>query len=204
MLKRLLILVLLVIPPAGIAAPAPVILVLGDSLSAAYGINQNAGWVALLQKRLTEQSYNYRVVNASISGATTRGGLSRLDQTLQTYKPAIIVLELGANDGLRGLTLQEMRGNLSAIIEQSRRNRAKVLLVGMRLPPNYGPAYTKKFHDIYVDLASRYRIPLVPFLLEGVATDFSLMQSDGLHPTAAAQPMMLENVWEEMRGMVRK
>ncbi|MFZ5594076.1 MAG: arylesterase [Pseudomonadota bacterium] len=204
MLKKLLILVLLAFPLAAIAAPAPVILVLGDSLSAAYGIDQNAGWVALLQKRLMEQSYNYRVVNASISGATTRSGLSRLGQALQTYKPVIIVLELGANDGLRGLTVEEMRNNLAAIIEKSRQNRAKVLLIGMRLPPNYGPAYTKKFHDVYTGLADRYRIPLVPFLLEGVATDFSLMQSDGLHPTAEAQPMILENVWKEMARMVRK
>lgn len=186
------------------AASAPVILVLGDSLSAAYGMDQNAGWVSLLQKRLTEQSYDYRVVNASISGATTRGGLSRLDQALQAHSPAIVILELGANDGLRGLTLQEMRGNLAAIIEQSRRNRVNVLLVGMRLPPNYGPAYTKKFHDTYVDLANRYRIPLVPFMLEGVATDFSLMQSDGLHPNAEAQPRVLENVWKHLRGMLKK
>lgn len=195
---------LLAFPLAAIAAPAPVILVLGDSLSAAYGIDQNAGWVALLQKRLTEQSYNYRVVNASVSGETTRGGLTRLPQALRTHRPAIVIVALGANDGLRGLTVQEMRNNLAAVIEQSRQNRAKVLLIGMRLPPNYGPAYTKKFHDVYTGLAGRYHIPFVPFLLEGVATDFSLMQRDGLHPTAEAQPMILENVWQEMARMVRK
>jgi len=179
-------------------------MVLGDSLSAAYGIDQRAGWVHLLQQRLTERGYRYRVVNASISGETTRGGLARLEQALKAHKPAIAIVELGANDGLRGLLLGEMQANLDAIITQSRRRNAQVLLVGMHLPPNYGPSYTRKFHQVYVDLAARHRIPLTPFLLDGVATDAALMQQDGLHPTATAQVKVLDNVWTHLQGMLRK
>lgn len=158
----------------------------------------------MLQQRLTERARNYRVINASISGETTSGGLTRIGQILKIHQPAIVIVELGANDGLRGLPLDEMRSNLAAIIEQSRRNNAQVLLVGMRLPPNYGPSYTQKFHETYVDLSTRYRVPFVPFLLEGVATDFSLMQGDGLHPATAAQPRVLDNVWKYLQGMLRK
>ncbi len=147
---------------------------------------------------------NYRVINASISGETTSGGLARIGQALKIHQPAVVIVELGANDGLRGLPLDEMRSNLAAIIEQSRRSNAQVLLLGMRLPPNYGPSYTRKFHETYVDLAKRYRVPFVPFLLEGVATDFSLMQGDGLHPAAAAQPRVLDNVWKYLQDMLRK
>ncbi len=179
-------------------------MVLGDSLSAAYGIEQSAGWVHLLQQHLVKQGYHYSVVNVSISGETTRGGLARLDQSLKTHHPSIVIVELGANDGLRGLLLGEMQTNLDTIITQTRRHNAQVLLVGMHLPPNYGPAYVRKFHQIYVDLAARYRIPLVPFLLEGVATNAALMQSDGLHPTGAAQPQVLDNVWQYLQGMLRK
>ena len=203
MFKRPLLLLFLLISAAGHAAPTPAVVVLGDSLSAAYGIPQSAGWVHLLQRRLTERGYRYQVVNASISGETTRGGLARLGQVLKAHNPDIVIVELGANDGLRGLLLGEMRTNLDAIITQSRRHSAQVLLVGMHLPPNYGPAYTRKFHQVYVDLAARHRLPLVPFLLDGVATDFSLVQPDGLHPTAAAQPRVLDNVWRHLQGMLR-
>lgn len=206
MLKKILLLLFLLTPVASYAATAstPTIMVLGDSLSAAYGIEQRAGWVHLLQQRLTERGYRYQVVNASISGETTRGGLARLAQALKTHNPAIVIVELGANDGLRGLLLGEMQANLDAIITQSRRHNAQVLLVGMHLPPNYGPSYTRKFHQLYVDLAARHRIPLVPFLLEGVATDAALMQQDGLHPTAAAQMKVLGNVWTHLQDMLRK
>ena len=186
------------------AVSAPTIMILGDSLSAAYGIEQRAGWVNLLQQRLTERGYRYQVVNASISGETTRGGLARLAQALNTHNPNIVIVELGANDGLRGLLLGEMQANLDAIITQSRRHNAQVLLVGMHLPPNYGPSYTRKFHQVYVDLAARHRIPLAPFLLEGVATDATLMQQDGLHPTAAAQTKVLINVWTHLQGMLHQ
>ena len=206
MFNRLLLLLLLVMPATGhvAAVSTPTIMVLGDSLSAAYGIEQSAGWVNLLQQRLAERGYRYQVANVSISGETTRGGLARLAQALKTHHPNIVIVELGANDGLRGLLLGEMQANLDTIITQSRRNNAEVLLVGMHLPPNYGPSYIKKFHQTYVDLAARYRIPLAPFLLDGVATDAALMQRDGLHPTAAAQPRVLENVWRHLQGMLRK
>ncbi len=206
MLKKILLLLFLLTPVASYAATAstPTIMVLGDSLSAAYGIEQRAGWVNLLQQRLTERGYRYQVVNASISGETTRGGLARLAQALKTHNPAIVIVELGANDGLRGLLLGEMQANLDAIITQSRRHNAQVLLVGMHLPPNYGPSYTRKFHQVYVDLAARHRISVVPFLLDGVATDAALMQQDGLHPTAAAQMKVLDNVWTHLQDMLRK
>ncbi len=158
----------------------------------------------MLQQRLTKRSRNYRVINASISGETTSGGLARIGQALKIHQPAIVIVELGANDGLRGLPLDEMRSNLSAIIEQSRRSNAQVLLLGMRLPPNYGLSYTQKFHETYVDLSKRYHVPFVPFLLEGIATDFSLMQGDGLHPAAAAQPRVLDNVWKYLQDMLQK
>lgn len=206
MLKKILLLLFLLVSVASYvaAAPTPTIMVLGDSLSAAYGIEQRAGWVRLLQQRLAERGYRYQVANVSISGETTRGGLARLAQALKTHNPIIVIVELGANDGLRGLLLGEMQANLDAIITQSRRQNAQVLLVGMHLPPNYGPSYTRKFHQVYVDLAARHRIPLVPFLLEGVATDVTLMQQDGLHPAAAAQAKVLNNVWKHLQGMLRK
>lgn len=206
MLKKILLFLFLLMPVASYAAiaPTPTIMVLGDSLSAAYGIEQNAGWVHLLQQRLTERGYRYRVVNASISGETTRGGLARVAQALKNHNPAIAIVELGANDGLRGLLLGEMQTNLDAIITQSRHRNVQVLLAGMYLPPNYGSSYTRKFHQVYVDLAARHRVPLVPFLLEGVATDAALMQQDGLHPTAAAQMKVLDNIWKHLQGMLRK
>ncbi|MGD8497917.1 MAG: arylesterase [Chromatiales bacterium] len=176
----------------------PVLLVLGDSLSAAYGIAEDDGWVALLQRRLDTEGHDYRVVNASVSGETTDGGLARLPRALDVHRPSIVVVELGANDGLRGISLGEMRRNLLEITELSQASGARVLLVGMHLPPNYGPAYTERFHATFREVAVRKRIPLVPFLLDGVGTERSLMQDDGLHPTAAAQPRLLENVWVQL------
>ena len=176
-------------------AESPVILVLGDSLSAGYGIPVEKGWVSLLQRRLVERGFPYRVVNASISGDTTSGGLSRLPAALELHRPAIVVLELGANDGLRGQPPMAMSRNLSQMIERSQQAGARVLLAEMRIPPNYGPLYTQKFQATFGELAQHYAIPLIPFLLDGVAGNPALIQDDGLHPRAEAQPRILDNVW---------
>lgn len=176
-------------------AESPVILVLGDSLSAGYGIPVEKGWVSLLQRRLVERGFPYRVVNASISGDTTSGGLSRLPAALELHRPAIVVLELGANDGLRGQPPMAMSRNLSRMIERSQQAGARVLLAEMRIPPNYGPLYAQKFQATFGELAQHYAIPLIPFLLDGVAGNPALIQDDGLHPRAEAQPQILDNVW---------
>ncbi len=176
-------------------ARAPVVLVLGDSLSSGYGINVSAGWVSLLQQRLKQQGYPHQLINASISGDTTSSGRARLPRALELHHPGMVILELGANDGLRGLSLTEMRANLAAMIKLLRARDVQVLLIGMHLPSNYGPAYTEKFHAVYQELARELKVPFVPFLLEGVALDLDLMQADGLHPRAAAQERVLENVW---------
>lgn len=190
-------------PTAAIAANAK-ILIYGDSLSAAYGIAQQQGWVTLLQKKLTKQQYPYEVVNASVSGETTSGGLSRLAANLAANKPAIIILELGANDGLRGLPIKEMNTNLSTMIQLSKKSGAKVLLVGMQIPPNYGPRYTKDFKLTYPDLSQQYRTPLVPFMLENVAAKPQLIQDDGLHPNVLGQPIVLENIWPHLQLLLKK
>jgi len=174
------------------------VLVYGDSLSAAYGMPQAQGWVALLEERLRRERSDYSVVNASSSGETTAGGLARIDKVLGREKPAVLVLELGANDGLRGLQVAQMKRNLSAIIERAQRAGARVLLVGMRLPPNYGEVYTNAFARTFAELAERHRTALLPFLLEGLADKPGLFQADGLHPTPAAQPSVLNNVWEKL------
>ena len=175
---------------------------LGDSLSAAYGIRLEQGWVALLQGRLKAQGYGHKVVNASASGETTGGALARLPRALERQRPAIVILELGGNDGLRGLPIAGVRGNFESLIRLSREAGAKVLLVGMRIPPNYGPAYTGAFHQLYGDLAREYRLPLVPFFLDGIALDDSMMLEDGLHPNAAAQPKLLDQVWSQLKPLL--
>lgn len=171
------------------------ILVLGDSLSAGYGIGEAAGWVRLLQQKLHTEQYDYHVVNASVSGETTTGGLRRLDSLLAKWQPELVVIELGGNDGLRGVNLNTIKHNLSRMIAQAQSTAADVILLGMHIPPNYGPRYTDGFHRIYHTLAEEYSISLVPFLLHNVATDSELMQTDGIHPTAEAQPTILETVW---------
>jgi acyl-CoA thioesterase-1 len=186
------------------AANPPTILVYGDSLSAAYGIPREHGWVALMQQRLIEQGYSHRVANASVSGETTGGGLARFSATLDETRPALVILELGPNDGLRGLPIADMKRNLAAMITAAQGKNAKVLLIGMRIPPNYGMAYTRDFAEMYRQLAEEYKLPLVPFLLDGVAGQRDLIQDDGLHPTAAAQKKLLENVWEKLEGMLGK
>ncbi len=191
----ILLLGLMVLCGAAARAESPVILVLGDSLSAGYGIPVEKGWVNLLQRRLVERGFPYRVVNASISGDTTSGGLSRLPAALELHRPAIVVLELGANDGLRGQPPMAMSRNLSQMIERSRQAGARVLLAEMRIPPNYGPLYAQKFQATFGELAQHYAIPLIPFLLDGVAGNPALIQDDGLHPRAEAQPQILDNVW---------
>lgn len=177
-------------------------MVLGDSLSAGYGIKIQEGWVNLLAQRLASEGYGYRVVNASVSGETTQGGLARLPRALQTHKPAIVIVELGGNDGLRGLPLAASRANLDRIIELSRAARARVLLVGMVIPPNYGPRYGQEFRDMFAALAAKYQVQFVPFLLDKVALDPALMQGDGIHANARGQPQMLENVWPKLKPLL--
>lgn len=183
------------------AAPDPTILVMGDSLSAAYGIEQDAGWVSLLQKRLDDKA---DVINASISGETTSGGITRLPEQLRQQSPDIVLLELGGNDGLRGLPPGQMHDNLRAMIEASQAASAEVLLIGIDIPPNYGEAYRNAFTGTYEALAEEYELALVPFLLEGVALEPELMQSDGIHPTAEAQPRLLETVWPKLEPLLEK
>jgi acyl-CoA thioesterase-1 len=189
--------------PAARAEP-PVLLVLGDSLSAAYGIPAEQGWVSLLQRRLAERGFPHRVVNASISGDTTSGGLSRLPATLERHRPALVILELGANDGLRGQPPMAMANNLGRMIELSRQAGARVLLAEMRVPPNYGPLYAQKFQATFGELAKRYEIPLIPFLLDGVAGNTALIQDDGLHPRAEAQTQVLDNVWPVLEPLLTR
>jgi acyl-CoA thioesterase-1 len=179
---------------------APTILVLGDSLSAAYGIPQSSGWVSLLGERLKQRRSDYTVVNASISGETTAGGAARIGKALAS-KPAIVVVELGGNDGLRGLAVTEMKRNLTAIVQASKREGARVLLVGMQLPPNYGVPYVNQFRAAFGEVAKEERVALVPFLLEGLDAR-EQFQADNVHPTAAAQPILLENVWKKLAAMV--
>lgn len=183
------------------AAERPVILVMGDSLSAAYNLPASAGWVSLLEERLKSQT-NWQVVNASISGETTSGGLTRLPRLLRQHQPDLVLLELGANDGLRGLPPKLISNNLEKMLTLSQESGAKVMLIGILLPPNYGPAYLAQFEQTYPNLAKKHQLPLVPFLLEGVADIPSLMQADGLHPTAEAQPIILETVWLELKALL--
>ena len=179
---------------------APTILVFGDSLSAAYGIPESAGWVALLGERLKQRNSNYTVANASISGETSAGGAARIGKALASAKPSIVVVELGANDGLRGLSVTEMKKNLTAIVRASKREGARVVLVGMQLPPNYGVPYVNQFRAAFGEVAKDERVAFVPFLLEGL-DQREQFQADNLHPTAAAQPILLDNVWRKVAAM---
>lgn len=192
-----------VLPAAAAQQAQHTLLVMGDSLSAAYGIAVDDGWVSLLEQRLAAQYPNWRVVNASISGETSAGGLARLPHTLKTQAPDLVLLELGANDGLRGIPVATTQQNLAAMVEQSRAAGARVLLLGIYLPPNYGPDYTERFKAMYADLAQRCDLPLVPFLLDGVALKPEWMQGDGLHPNARGEPRVLDNVWATLEPMLR-
>lgn len=183
-------------------AAAGTVLIVGDSISAAFGLDTRVGWVNLLQKRMQEQGFDDRVVNASISGDTSAGGLARLPALLAEHKPELVVLELGGNDGLRGQLPAQLQQNLTSMVDQSQKAGAKVLLLGMRIPPNYGPRYTQAFEAAYVDLAREKQLPFVPFFLEGVGGVPALMQADGIHPAAEAQDKLLENVWPTLKPLL--
>jgi len=178
------------------------ILVLGDSLSGAWGIDTDEGWVALLQQKLSKQGFDYKVINASVSGDTTRTGLSRIESALQQHKPAVVIVALGGNDGLRGLAFSEIESSLASIIERCQKDGAQVLLSGVRLPPNYGPVYIEQFAALYQGLSDRYGIPLVPRMLDQVAGNRALMQQDGIHPKAEAQAQIMQNVWVGLEPML--
>ena len=180
------------------------ILVLGDSLSGAYGIDIDDGWVALLQQQVRNQGYDYEVINASVSGDTTRTGLSRIESALKNHQPEIVIIALGGNDGLRGLAFSEIENSLSRIIEHCIQAQTQILLVGVRLPPNYGQLYNQQFAQLYNSLAQRYDIPLVPKMLDQIAENRELMQDDGMHPKAQAQPLVMKNVWAGLKSILEK
>ena len=180
------------------------ILVFGDSLSAALGLRPEQGWVELLARRLHSQGYGYEVINASVSGETSSGGLQRLPRALELHRPTLVILELGANDGLRGLPVAEMRSNLSRMVSLSQAAGARVLLVGIRIPPNYGQRYGEQFAGSFPTLAEQNHLPFVPFLLQDVALNPGLMQEDGMHPNAAGEPVVLENVWPHLKPLLNK
>ncbi|MBW6389762.1 MULTISPECIES: arylesterase [Halomonadaceae] len=194
-----ILLALMLAASAALAAERPIVLVMGDSLSTAYGIERETGWVRLLEERLDGHA---RVVNASISGETSSGGASRLPELIGQHDPDIVLLELGGNDGLRGLPPSQLEANLAGMIEASQSAGAEVLLLGIDIPPNYGPAYRRAFTDVFARLADNYNTPLVPFLLEGVALEEGMMQDDGIHPTSDAQPIILDNVWPELAPLL--
>ena len=199
-MRSILFAVLLACSGTGLAAPT--ILVYGDSLSAAYGIPRNAGWVALLGERLKQRKSNYTVVNASISGETSAGGAARIGAALAKSKPAIVIVELGANDGLRGLPIAQMKTNLKTIVQAAKRQSARVIVVGMLLPPNYGAQYVNAFRAAFRDVARDERVAFVPLLFEGVPDKREMFQADNLHPSDEAQPIMMENVWRRLAAMV--
>lgn len=180
------------------------LMVFGDSLSASYGIDEDAGWVNLLAVQIADAQLPFKVVNGSVSGETTTGGLSRLPSMLDSYAPELVILELGGNDGLRGLPLVQMRQNLTAMVELIEQSGATVLLAGIQIPPNYGPRYTIPFFELYAELAQEKNLALVPFLIDGIPQQPELIQSDGIHPVAEAQSMILDNVWLWLEPMLRK
>jgi acyl-CoA thioesterase I len=201
--KRLFVLFVLVVASVSARAETPVILVFGDSISAGYGLARvDQGWVALLQTRLKDQGYVYQVINASVSGETTAGGLARLPRALMLHQPKIVILELGGNDGLRALPIAQMRANLVHMVDLAMDAGAQVLLLGMRMPPNYGSDFTEQFRSSYSDLARDKKVPLVPFLLNDIALLPNLMQADGIHPNDLGQPRLLDNVWPSLKPLL--
>ena len=203
-MNRLFILAVLWLAAIPARAETPTILVFGDSISAGYGLPRvEQGWVALLQAKLMKEGYGYEVVNASVSGETTEGGLARLPRALSLHHPSIVILELGGNDGLRALPIAPMRANLARMAELSTAAGAKVVLVGMRIPPNYGPQYTEQFSAVYAQIAHDEHLALVPFLLDGIALTPTLMQDDGIHPNGAGQPRLLENAWPALAPLLK-
>ena len=188
----------------GLAHAGATLLVYGDSLSAAYGIGQKQGWVTLLEERLRQKHFDYTVANASISGETSSGGASRIAATLAQHRPRIVILALGANDGQRGLPVAQMRDNLAAIVRAAQKAGSRVLLVGMKMPPNYGPQYTREFELAFTALSKRHRTAFVPFLLEGIAGKRDNFIDDNLHPTAQVQPLILDNVWTGLAPLLKR
>ena len=186
------------------SAAAGTILVYGDSLSTAYGISQKDGWVSLLGERLKQRGSDYIVVNASISGETTSGGAARIGDALERFRPDVVVLALGGNDGLRGLPVAEMKANLARIIRAAQARKARVLVVGMRIPPNYGRKYTEEFFRAFADVARGEKAAYVPFLLDGIGEHRELFQADQIHPTAAAQPLVLDTVWKGLEPLLKR
>ncbi|MCL4792753.1 MAG: arylesterase [Gammaproteobacteria bacterium] len=195
---------MLFVPATQATAGNPTVLVVGDSLSAGYGMSEPESWVSLLRDRLAAEGYGYEVVNASLTGDTTGSGLKRLPRALALHRPAIVIIELGGNDGLRGTPIRVMRDNLAEMIELSREAGAEVILAGMQIPTNYGRSYTEAFTAVYPELARKYGVDLVDFFLERVALDLELIQPDGIHPTAEAQPLLLDNVWPVLEKKLRK
>ncbi|MFI4982701.1 MAG: arylesterase [Nevskiales bacterium] len=204
-MKRLVVLFVLTLVTSSALADAGTILVFGDSISAGFGLSPpERGWVNLLQGKLHSEGYGYRVVNASVSGETTAGGLARLPRALALHHPGIVLLELGGNDGLRALPVTAMRANLAQMASLARAAGAEVLLLGMRIPPNYGPAYTEQFFSAFGQVAQDLHLRFVPFLLQDVALSPELMQADGYHPNEPGQPRLLQNVWPALAPMLRK
>lgn len=201
-LKRVLLLCLMLCAPAAYSA-SKTLLVLGDSISAEYGLPRDSGWVSLLQTRLSDDKLPVSVVNASISGETTAGGLTRLPALLQQHKPAVLIIELGGNDGLRGLSLAATQANLREMIKSGERIGARVLLLGMRVPPNYGPDYSKRFAAMYQGLARERNVKLVPFLFAGLEDTERFFQQDRIHPNQRAQTVMLDNVWPSLQSLLK-
>jgi acyl-CoA thioesterase-1 len=194
-MRRFLAFLLLFASAQSFGNETPTVLVFGDSLSAGYGIDVDQSWATLLQARLKEQGYEHRVVNASIGGDTTESGAARIGQAIETFSPALIILELGGNDGLRGIPPNTMRGNLRKIITTSTESGAAVVLLGIRIPPNYGQRYIDEFEGVFRELAGELDVPWIEFFMEGVALNEELMQEDGIHPNAIAQPLLLDNAW---------
>lgn len=184
-------------------ANAGTVVVLGDSISAAYGMELEQGWVSLLQARLNIETTGTTIVNESIGGETTSGGLARLNRILVEHKPEILLIELGANDGLRGLSLTEMKNNIAEMIRRAKNTGAKPVLMSMRIPPNYGKRYTDMFYNVYQQLSLEFKIPFVPFILEDIALIQELMQADGLHPNTKAQPMIADKVWQQLQPLIK-
>ena len=204
-MKRLLVLLILVFAGFPANADTPAILVFGDSISAGYGLARvEQGWVGMLRAKLKDEGYGYEVVNASVTGETTAGGLARLPRALALHHPQVVILELGGNDGLRALPIDQMRSNLGRMVDLSVDSGAQVLVLGMRIPPNYGPEFTEKFFTVFADVARDKRAPLVPFLLNDIALSPNLMQADGVHPNELGQPKLLDNVWPRLRPLLRK
>jgi acyl-CoA thioesterase-1 len=204
-LKRFLALCVWLLVSVSVRAEVPLILVFGDSISAGYGLaHVDQGWVELLKTRLSAQGYGYQVINASVSGETTAGGLARLPRALDLHRPKIVVLELGGNDGLRALPIAQMRANLAQMVDLSTAAGASVLLLGMRMPPNYGPDFTAQFQGVYSGLARDKKLAWVPFFLDGIALTPDLMQGDDIHPNAQGQPILLENAWRGLKPLLKK